>query len=266
MFLSKSVRRFTITIFTAAVLLTSCNFGATPAPTTDVNALSTALVGTTVAQFGSQLTQTAQAAPTNTTEPTEAVALVATLPLPTIDTSGAATATLDVSALPTFSFDSTAIPTSGTVLDTPASSLPTTVSLPTSTTSSGGALGDACDNMQFLYDVNYSDGTLVNGGETFTKIWAVKNTGSCTWDQGYALLVIGKDPAVGTSDYKFSDKKSQDFVPGGSETQLGAGVTAPCAPGKYSATWRLQNDRGYYFGGYLSVYFEVGTTKVGGCK
>ena len=263
MFLSKPARRTAIPILVAAVLITSCNFGATPAPTTDVNALSTALVGTTVAQFGSQLTQTAQAAPTNTAEPTEAVAL---LPLPTTDTSGAPSPTIDVSSLATFSFDITAVPTLVTVLDTPASGLPTVVSLPTSTTTGGGALGDACDNMQFLYDVNYSDGTMVNGGETFTKIWAVKNTGSCTWDQGYALLLVGRDPAVGAYDYKFSDKKTQDFVPGGTETQLGVSVTAPCAPGKYSATWRLQNDRGYYFGGYLSVYFEVGTTKVGGCK
>ena len=265
MFLSKSARRTAIPILIAAVLITSCNFGATPAPTTDVNALSTALVGTTVAQLGSQLTQTALAAPTNTPESTESVALVATLPLPTLDTSGAATATLDVSALPTFSFDSTSAPTAATVLDTPASSAPTAVTLPSSTPAGGGsgALGDACDNLQYLYDVTVPDGSTLKGGETITKLWDVKNTGNCTWDDGYALIVVGGDPAVGAANFKF--QKSVDFVPGGSEKVIGAPFTAPCAPGKYSVTWRMRNDRGYYFGSYLSAYFVVGTTKVGGC-
>jgi len=263
MSLRKSTRHILLLTITAALLITACNVGSTPEPTVDVNALNTAVVGTTVAQLGEQLTQTAQAAPTNTVEPTEDTA--STEALPTLDISGAASATLDVSALPTFSFESTAAPTV-TVLDTPAAGLPTTVVIPTNTPATGnsGALGDACDNLQFLYDTTIPDGTSVKGGETFTKLWAVKNTGSCTWDDGYTLVRFAGDDAVGGGNFQF--KKSEDFVPGGTEKIIGVSVNAPCAAGPYQAHWRMQNDRGSYFGSILSLYITVTTEKVGGCK
>jgi hypothetical protein len=108
------------------------------------------------------------------------------------------------------------------------------------------------------------DGSSVKGGETFTKLWAVKNTGTCTWDEGFTLVLIGGDPAVGAASFQF--KKTEDFVPGGTEKIIGASVTAPCAPGNYQAHWRMRNDAGYYFGTILSLYFTVTTEKVGGCK
>jgi len=261
MSLRKSARHILLITFIAALLITACNVGSTPEPTVDVNALNTAVVGTTVAQLGEQLTQTAQAAPTNTVEPTEN-----TEALPTLDISGAPSATLDVSALPTFSFENTAAPTTVTVLDTPVSGLPTTVVIPTNTTAAGGSgsQGDACDNLQFLYDQTIPDGTSVKGGETFTKLWAVKNVGTCTWDEGYTLVRIAGDNAVGGGNFQF--KKAEDFVPGGTDKIIGVSVNAPCAAGQYQAHWRMQNDRGFYFGTILSLYITVTTEKVGGCK
>jgi len=259
MSLRKSVRPIIITMFSAALLITSCNVGGTAAPTTDINALSTAIVQTTVAQIAAQTTQTAQAAPTNTLPPVASP----TQSLPT--DAGVASPTIDVSLIPTFSFDSTSAATSVTVLNTPGSSLPTAVSLPSSTPAGGtGALGDACNNLQYLYDVTIPDGSSVKGGESFTKLWAVKNTGSCTWDDGYTLIRIGGDTAVGTTNFQF--KKSEDFVAGGTEKIIGVPVNAPCAAGNYQAHFRMQNDRGYYFGTILSMYFTVTTEKVGGCK
>jgi len=267
MSLIKSTRHILLITITAALLITACNVGSTPEPTVDVNALNTAVVGTTVAQLGEQLTQTAQAAPTNTVEPTEDTA--PTEALPTLDISAAASATLDVSALPTFSFESTAAPTTVTVLDTPASGLPTTVVIPTNTSTTGGsgAQGDACDNILYLYDVTIPDGTVVHGGESFTKLWAVRNTGTCTWDDGYSLVVVAGDSAVGASNFYWTDNpnKTGDFVPGGTEKVIGAPVNAPCAPGDYQVHWKMKNDRGFYFGGFLSLYFTVDSTKVGGC-
>jgi hypothetical protein len=260
MFLRKSARQIILPMLTAALLITSCNVGATAAPTTDINALSTAIFETSVAQISAQSTQTAQAAPTNTLPPVNTSA--PTLALPTLDTSGVPSPTLDVSALPTFTFDSTAAPSNTPfgVIDTPAAGgLPTTVFIPSITPT-----GVICDNLIFLYDVTIPDGSIVKGGESFTKLWAVKNTGACAWDEGYALVNVGGDAAVGVSNFLF--KKSEDFVGSGQEKIIGISVNAPCAPGKYQAHWRMKSDRDYYFGTTLSMYIEVSTEKVGGCS
>ena len=53
----KSLRQVGFTLIAAALLLTACNVGATPAPTVDVNAINTAAVATAMGQLSVQLTQ-----------------------------------------------------------------------------------------------------------------------------------------------------------------------------------------------------------------
>lgn len=255
MYVRRSTRQVLLPLLTAALFLTSCNVGATPAPTTDVNALNTAIVGTTVAQLSQQFTQTASVAPTatDTPAPTETLASVPTLATqPTLDLSGAPSPTLNVAGLPTFSFVNTpagGAPTSATGGNTP-------VVLPTSAGQATAALGDACNNSAFEGDVTIPDGTVLDPGVNFQKVWAVKNTGSCKWDEGYALVYIGgSTPNLDPYDYQF--KKSSDFVAGGQGINLAINLTTPCTPGKYEGTWRMRNDQGFFFGTYLTVRVEV---------
>jgi hypothetical protein len=242
----RSTWQVLLMLCTAALLLAACNVGAAPSPTPDVNALNTAIVGTTVAQLSGQFTQTALAAPTNTLPPANTVATLPTLSLATQDT-GAATPTVNVAALPTFSFLNTPVP--GATSNTP-------VVLPTSAQKATAALGDACNNNVFEGDVTIPDGSVIKPGADFQKVWAVRNTGSCTWDEGYTLVYIGgSDPNL--DPYNFQFKKSSDFVPGGTSVNLGVNLTAPCTPGKYEGHWKMRDDKGYYFGTILSVYVEV---------
>ena len=241
MFSSKYMRLVLMLALTAVLLLTSCNVGAAPSPTTDVNALSTALVGTTVAQLSVQLTQTAQAVPTNTSTPSATVTTLPALTLPTLN-SGVASPTTNVTSLPTFSF-----------LNTPIGGTPAVV-LPTQQATA--ALGDACNNNAFEGDVTIPDGTILKPGENFTKVWAVRNTGNCTWDEGYALVYIGgSTPNLDPVNFEF--KKVDDFVSPGEGVNLGIKLTTPLAVGKYEGHWRMRSDSGYYFGTILSVYVEV---------
>lgn len=253
MYVRRSTRQVLLLVLTAALFLTSCNVGATPAPTTDVNALNTAIVGTTVAQLSQQLTQTASVAPTNTPPvPTQTVANLPTLATqPTLDLSGAPSPTLNVGALPTFSFVNTpgAAPTSATGGNTP-------VVLPTSAGQATAALGDACNNSAFQGDINIPDGTVLDPGVNFQKVWAIKNTGTCTWDEGYALVYIGGS-TPNLDPYDFNFKNSKDFVKGSETINIGINLTTPCAPGKYEGTWRMRNDQGFFFGTYLTVRVEV---------
>ena len=236
MFLKRSTRQALIILFTAALLLSACNVGATPAPTLDVNAMSTALVGTAVAQISSQFTQTALAVPTNTAVP----ALAA---LPTFaETSAVASPTLDTAALPTVSF-----------LNTPVAGFTQISVLPTS----GGPtkVVDPCHNSAFEGDITILDGETLKAGTDVQKIWAVKNTGTCTWDDGYSLVKFAGSPEIGNGFFNFT--KSSDFVVGGQGINLGIWLDVPCAPGKYEGHWKLRDDQGNYFGTVLSVYFTV---------
>ncbi len=251
MFLSRPMRQVLLLLLTAALFLTACNVGATPAPTQDLNAINTAIVGTTIAQLSSQLTQTAAAMPTNTPAPTETVASVPTLA--TQDLSGAPSPTLNVGALPTFSFVNTPVTTTG---NTPIAGANTPVVLPTSAGQATAALGDACNNSSFQGDINIPDGTVLDPGVNFQKVWAIKNTGTCTWDEGYALVYIGgSTPNLDPYDFVF--KNSKDFVKGGETLNIAINLTTPCTPGKYEGTWRMRNDQGYFFGTYLTVRVEV---------
>lgn len=252
MFSRRSTRQALMSLLTAALLLTACNVGATPAPTLDVNAMSTALVGTTVAQLSQQFTQTARAAPTNTAVPAVTQTSIATLSLPTLDTSGVASPTLDAAALPTFSFISTPV----TGPNTPAAGFTQVPGLPTSAGQATAALNDPCNTLVFEGDVTIPDGETIKPGTNFQKIWAIRNTGTCTWDEGYTFVYIaGSTPNL--DPYSFQFKNSRDFVPSGQAMNMTINLTTPCTPGSYEGHWRMRTDNGYYFGTILSVYVTV---------
>jgi hypothetical protein len=253
MFSKRSTRQSLLVSLTVALLLTSCNVGATPAPTIDISAMNTAIVGTTVAQLSGQLTQTALAAPTNTPLPSDTVAAPPTFALPTLaDTSSAPSPTVNAAALPTFSFVNTPVP--GGSSGGAATLAPV---LPTSQAPVGTAsFNDSCNSLAFEGDVTIPDGTIIKPGTNFKKEWAVRNTGTCKWDDGYSLVYIGgTTPNLDPVNFDF--KKSSDFVAPGQGINLGINLTTPCKPGKYNGNWRMRSDSGYYFGTPLSVYVEV---------
>lgn len=248
MFVRKSLRQAVLTLALTAVLITACSVGAAPEPTVDINAINTAAVETAMGVLSAQFTQTAQAAPSATTLPTNTA-----LPLPTFALStagpGAGSPTASGGALPTFSFNSTATtPLAGfTALPTAAAG---------GSTGPTASLGDACNNSAFVSDVTVPDGTVLPPGQNFDKVWAIKNTGTCTWDDGYALVYIGGS-SPNLDPYNFEIKDKGDFVDGGETANFGLTLTTPCTPGEYTGNWRMRNDQGFYFGTVLTVIVKV---------
>ena len=245
MLFRKFPRHTLITLLTAALILTACNVGAAPSPTLDVNAINTAIVGTTIAQFSEQFTQTALAVPP-TVAPSDTP-----IPLPTLDIP-----TTDASALPTFSLES---PTAAAG----ASPLPGFTQLPSPVPAATQSLGDECNNSVFEADVTIPDGSTVPGGDTLQKVWKIRNTGSCTWDEGYELVYIGG--TLGNDGVQNFEFQSKDSVASGEAIDIGVWFNAPCAQGQQEGHWRMRNDQGYYFGTIVSLYIVV-DGKTGGCK
>lgn len=242
MFVRKSLRPAMLTVLTAALFLASCTLGAAPAPTVDANAINTAAVATAMGQLAAQFTQTAAAAPTNTPVPTNTAISLNTFPAPTTGSGVVAT----TSAIATVSFNSTAT--------TPLAGF---TALPTSGPTQ--SLGDSCNNSAFEGDITIPDGTVLEGGADFQKVWGLRNTGTCTWDEGYTLVYIaGSNPNLDPYNYQFGGGgDDDDFVAGGESINMTLNLTAPCAIGKYEGHWRMRSDSGYYFGTVLSVYIEV---------
>lgn len=232
MFVRKLPRKALLTLLAGALLIVGCNMGATEVPTLDINAINTAAVSTAMAQVSSQLTQTALVAPSPTPLATNTL-----LPLPT-----SALPTANTGAIPTLSFNTT--PVAGfTQLASPAAPVATI------------SLGDSCHNSAYEADVTIPDGSVLKPGVDFQKVWAIRNTGTCTWDEGYALVFIGGDQAIDPVNFEF--KKSGDFVSAGEGINIGINLTAPLAVGKYQGNWRMRSDSGTYFGETFTVVFEV---------
>src|SRR5687768_4318950 len=226
MFVRKFPRPLTISLLSAALFLASCGGGATAVPTADINAISTAAVETAIAQLSLQFTQTAQAAPTSTSLPTNTP-----ISLPT--TAAGSPAPTTAGGLPTVSFNTTPL-TGITQLASPAAPPAATVSL-----------GDACNNSIYLADLTIPDGTEIRPGVDFKKVWSFQNTGTCTWDEGYSLVFIGGDQAIDPVNYDITVR--EDFIGPGETAEFDIPLTAPLTEGLYTGAWRMRSDSGVYF-------------------
>ncbi len=137
-----------------------------------------------------------------------------------------------------------------------STSLPGVPSLaPLSTLAPGNTQTGACDNSQFITDVTFPDGADVIADSPFVKTWRVKNLGPCTWSDSYRLI-FGWG-GVGTNWNTTRPSPFLATVLPGETIEISVTLTAPSTSGNYSAAFRLQNDKGFNFGDYLTVVVKV---------
>ena len=82
----------------------------------------------------------------------------------------------------------------------PLASIPPTTS--TETAVPQIAAGN-CTASASLVGETYPDGTIVQPGETFTKIWQIQNSGTCTWDSTWQLIFFSGELMDGLTVYNF---------------------------------------------------------------
>lgn len=216
-------------------LLSACNFGQEPQPTQDVGPIFTAAAETVQAQFASQLTQTALAAPTATIPPLPPTAT----PFPTFAIDGSKNAA------------TTPLPTLGVGTQ---QSIFLTLTTPSPVAALATEAGQACNNSAFIDDITYPDGTEVKADKRITKIWRIQNTGTCTWSEGYKLVQYSGDNMNATKWFIFYDK---EFVKPDKTVDISVEMTTPSTKGEHGGCWRLQGDDGYYFGTPMCILITV---------
>jgi len=108
----------------------------------------------------------------------------------------------------------------------------------------------AADNAEWVSDVTIPDGTAVMPGQTFTKTWRIKNTGTRAWTS-YRWAhssgpVLGPVTSVGVTATSV-----------GATVDVSMEMVAPTAPGPHRGVWRMKNAGGSFFGASIDVLIIV---------
>jgi hypothetical protein len=107
------------------------------------------------------------------------------------------------------------------------------------------------NNAAFVADVTVPDGTVFAPGQTFNKIWRVRNTGNCAWSAGDQFTFVR-----GESMAKVTFIAVPATAPNATADFLVA-MTAPTTPGKHTGEWKLKSKDGTLFGTSLIVTINV---------
>lgn len=138
------------------------------------------------------------------------------------------------------------------IVTTASGELQTTPSpeTPQETPSSGETPGACTKQATFLEDVTIPVNAYITAGWSFTKIWRVRNTGTCNWE-GYHLVFISGDLMGGITP------KGLPLVAPNATSDIAIDLVAPNYPGTYTATWRLRAPDGTIFGPDLMLLINV---------
>lgn len=210
---AKPVRRrgvFFAALSLAFAMLACTVFQGQPTPTRDSRSLFTSAAQTAVMRVTVEAVGTAMAQLTQVVELTAAAATQQALPSPT----------------------------SFTQTPTPVPATPTPAIPPTAT-----PIPIPCNQAQFLQDVTIPAGSVLPVGTRFIKTWRVQNTGSCSWDAGYALVF-----ASGSQLGSITSVILPVVVAPGQTADLSTTLTAPLMPGYYQSSWLLRSPENALFG------------------
>ena len=162
------------------------------------------------------------------TQAAETIQALFTNPAPT-----ATNGNLPATAIPETPIEASATP--GDTATPAATLIPTATGTPLA--------GDCTNQIEFVDDITVPDDTAFLPGQTFTKTWRLRNTGTCTWSTAYALVFVDGDALNAASPAPFVANIAPQ-----SEVDLSVSMTAPGVPGTYTSNWMLRSPTGTNFG------------------
>ena len=100
-----------------------------------------------------------------------------------------------------------------------------------------------CNKAVFVADVTIPDGTSFSPGFQFTKVWRLRNMGTCTWTNGYSLVFYRGEQMGGLTSINIPST-----VAPGQTVDVAVNFVAPSLPGAYRGDWMLRSSSGTLFG------------------
>lgn len=87
------------------------------------------------------------------------------------------------------------------------------------------------------------DGSTLAPGSSFTKVWRLKNNGTCTWKTTYRVVLVSGDLLGGQNLMPLPTEVSP-----GQTIDLVMNFKAPLIAGNYRGNWQIRNEKGEIFG------------------
>ncbi len=103
----------------------------------------------------------------------------------------------------------------------------------------------------FVADITIPDDTVIQPGESFTKTWRLKNSGTRAWGAGFTIEFAGGVLMSAETSYPLPAAQP------GQEVNVSIDMVAPNTPGTHYEDWRLHDDEGEIFGEIVYVRIEV---------
>ncbi|MEZ4516681.1 MAG: NBR1-Ig-like domain-containing protein [Chloroflexota bacterium] len=107
------------------------------------------------------------------------------------------------------------------------------------------------NNARLDSHVTIPNGSRFAPGERIHKTWAVRNTGTTTWEPGYTLGFVGGHQMDGPDSIPVPTAAPDQVV------ELSIDLITPPNPDKYISRWRLRSPEGKFFGPTLFVSIIV---------
>lgn len=133
--------------------------------------------------------------------------------------------------------------TGAALQSTAGSSAATTPTEITATITPGNIQAECDHKADFIDDVTVPDNAKYDAGDSFIKIWRLRNSGNCDWSQSFLLTFIGGTRLDAPNAVALSD-----VVAPGELIDLAVDMEAPQQAGTYQGFWKLRSPDGDFFG------------------
>ena len=230
-------------VMALSLILAACVLPGTPAPSGDPveQAMQTLQAQATQEYYQTVVAQLTATAPVVANTPTLNPTNINQIPTePTQPVQNTEVPTVIVTQIP--ATPTQPVPTA--VPATPTAILPTATPVPANPTAiPPTATPVPCYQVKFIDDITVPDGAKIVAGNSFTKTWRIRNSGSCTWDTRFDIAFV--DGTQMTSSKVWDLTKE---VKPGETVDISIDMTAPSTVGSYQGNFQMVNPNGVRFG------------------
>jgi hypothetical protein len=135
--------------------------------------------------------------------------------------------------------------------ETPPTRTPSPVLRPSPT-----SIPPCVDRAAFVADLTTPDNTRLAPGASFTKVWRLRNDGSCPWNQDYQVVFVDGAAMSNTTPLPIPN-----VVQPGGTVDIRLDLVAPTTAGTHRGDYQIRNPHGVHFGvgpsGQTSFYVQI---------